>query len=144
MSFLQMLAYLVIPPVLNYLLVLILRLFQARGKTPNASGGAPSRNKVQVCKDLIAGRVTPDGRPNQLSPLESKAIPNSWLVPAFNVNNAFVTMDNIHANRFVKSAREYMADVDWQILASTVDVHIQSFLQSHGQVGVPLAELMFS
>lgn len=131
-----------IPLALIPFFVIILQRHSAAQVSPKPSPAISSRNKIEKCISLIAAKVGPDGQLNQLSQLESRAIPNQRLVTGFGIENAFTTTDKKLAKEFVRRAVKYLAAVEWAELATAAHEEIQSFLDASAQNEVPLAKLV--
>lgn len=99
-------------------------------------------DKIKKCVDIIAAKVTPDGRANLLSQLQSRAISNSRLASGFGIDNAFTTTDETQAREFVRQAQTYMNVVKWEELGVLASKDVQSFLATCPQDAVPLASLV--
>ncbi|KAJ5980092.1 hypothetical protein N7481_007390 [Penicillium waksmanii] len=59
----------------------------------------------ELCRLLIGNKLTQCRRQNQLSPLESKAIPNQRLRAPFAIENVFTSLDSSVADAFVRESR---------------------------------------
>ncbi|KAJ9293931.1 hypothetical protein DTO271G3_7307 [Paecilomyces variotii] len=121
--------------------VLIHRQRLATPNPPNAETNS-SIEKINKCVNTISAAVAPDGRTNQLSQLQSRAIPSSRIARGFGVHNPFTTTDEAQAREFVRRARRCMITAKFEELTVLARKDIETFLANDPENGVSLASLI--
>ena len=74
------------------------------------------------CRSIITAGKHPNGLPNHLIPLASRALPNKRLKIAFGIRNAFTTVDEAYAKQFVVLAKNLvnLSSMDWNKLSGAL------------------------
>ncbi|KAJ9319432.1 hypothetical protein DTO271D3_201 [Paecilomyces variotii] len=121
--------------------VIILRLLPATQRSL-AAGTESAIDKINKCVNTITAKVGPDGRANQLSQYQSRAISSSGIASGFGVSNPFTTTDEAQARKFVNKARRSMKTAKLEELSEMARKDIQSFLANDPENGVSLASLV--
>ncbi|KAJ9273299.1 hypothetical protein DTO212C5_373 [Paecilomyces variotii] len=121
--------------------VIILRLLPATQRSL-AAGTESAIDKINKCVNTITAKVGPDGRANQLSQYQSRAISSSGIASGFGVSNPFTTTDEAQARKFVNKARRSMNTAKLEELSEMARKDIQSFLANDPENGVSLASLV--
>lgn len=127
----------------------LLGLFSFAANRPPAhkKSSVRSYHDLAACRNILACKA-PDNlnAPNQLSAIESRAIPNKRLVRAFGIDNTFTTQDIVYSKEFraIAAGKLNIDDQKWNDIARAAERIVHSEVQDSNEprMKIPLTPLL--
>lgn len=90
------------------------------------------------CRSIITAEKLPNGLPNQLKPLASRALPNKRLQVAFGIKNAFTSADEMYKRCFVDHAKDLvnLSSTDWNRLSGSLRDAVGTWTDGQERIGL--------